>query len=94
MNDPKQKLTDIAVALRYEDDGAPRVTAKGKGVIAEQIMEIARDHDIPLYEEPELVQLLSRVELESEIPENLYVAVAEILAFVYQLRNEPPTHNS
>ncbi|MBT3347859.1 MAG: flagellar biosynthesis protein FlhB [Thiotrichales bacterium] len=84
----KSKL-DIAVALRYEEGvGAPKVTAKGKGIIAEQIMEIARENDIPLYEEPELVELLSAVELDQEIPETLYIAVAEIIAFVYRIADE------
>ncbi|HIJ22500.1 MAG: flagellar protein FhlB [Gammaproteobacteria bacterium] len=81
----KKETLDLAVALRYEGDGAPRVTATGKGLIAEQIIEIAKEHDVPLYEEPELVQLLSAVELNNEIPETLYIAVAEVIAFAYQL---------
>ncbi len=76
---------DLAVALRYDGEGAPRVTATGKGVIAEQILELAKEHDIPLHEDPELVKLLSAVELNSEIPETLYIAVAEVIAFAYQL---------
>ncbi len=81
----EENTLDLAVALQYDGTGAPKVTATGKGVIAEQIIELAKEHDIPLYEEPELVQLLSAVELGSEIPENLYIAVAEIIAFAYQL---------
>ena len=90
MNQPKTNPLNIAVALQYDGDNAPRVTAKGKGVIAEQILEIAEEHDIPLFEEPELVELLSAVELEAEIPEVLYLAVAEVIAFVYQLKGEIP----
>ncbi|MBT3196698.1 MAG: flagellar protein FhlB [Gammaproteobacteria bacterium] len=81
----KQETLDLAVALRYDGEGAPRVSATGKGLIAEQIIALAKEHDIPLYEEPELVQLLSAVELNEEIPETLYIAVAEIIAFAYQL---------
>ncbi len=83
--DQKSKALDLAVALQYDGSGAPKVTATGKGYIAEQIIELAKEHDVPLYEEPELVKLLSAVGLGSEIPENLYVAVAEIIAFAYQL---------
>ncbi len=81
----REKSLDLAVALQYDGTGAPKVTATGKGVIAEQIIALAKEHDVPLYEEPELVQLLSAVELGSEVPENLYIAVAEIIAFAYQL---------
>ncbi len=83
-NAPKNAV-NLAVALKYEGGGAPRVTATGKGVIAEQIIELAKEHDVPLYEEAELVQLLSAVELNAEIPETLYIAVAEVIAFAYQL---------
>ena len=89
MKTPPKHPINLAVALQYGDgDGAPRVTAKGKGIIAEQILELAKEHDIPLYEEPELVELLSTIELEEEIPETLYLAVAEVIAFVYQLKGE------
>lgn len=90
MSKAKTNPLNIAVALQYDGEDAPRVTAKGKGVIAEQILEIAEEHDIPLFEEPELVELLSTVELEAEIPEALYLAVAEVIAFVYQLKGEIP----
>lgn len=85
MKDQKPNPLDLAVALQYDGTGAPKVTATGKGVIADKIIALAKEHDIPLYEEPELVKLLSAVELGSEIPENLYIAVAEIIAFAYQL---------
>ncbi|MBT3308731.1 MAG: flagellar protein FhlB [Gammaproteobacteria bacterium] len=81
----KETPFDLAVALQYDGSGAPKVTATGKGLIADQIIALAKEHEIPLYEEPELVQLLSAVELGSEIPENLYIAVAEVIAFAYQL---------
>ncbi len=80
------------VALRYDGDSAPRVIAKGKGHIAEEIQDIAREHDIPLYEDPELVRLLSQLELGDEIPQSLYLAVAEIIAFAYHISGKSVVH--
>lgn len=74
-----------AVALHYDGEGAPRVTAKGRGDVAEQILKLAREHQIPLREDAELVQLLARVELGDEVPPELYVAVAQVIAFAYRL---------
>jgi len=76
-----------AVALKYdqEKDHAPKVTAKGRGEIAEKILEIAKAHNLPLYEDQNLVQILEALDLETEIPPELYRAVAEVLAFIYRL---------
>ena len=76
-----------AVALKYNEkkDGAPRVTASGRGDVAKKIIEIAKAHNVPLYEDKNLVQVLEALDLEVEIPPNLYRAVAEVLAFIYQL---------
>ena len=76
-----------AVALKYNEkkDGAPRVTASGRGDVAKKIIEIAKAHNVPLYEDKNLVQVLEALDLDVEIPPNLYRAVAEVLAFVYQL---------
>ena len=76
-----------AVALRYDKDkdAAPRVIAKGRGDIAKKIIEIADAHNLPLYEDKNLIQILEALELETEIPPELYRAVAEVLAFVYRL---------
>lgn len=79
----KQAPLTGAVALQYDGAGAPRVSAKGQGVVAEKILELGRRHDIPLYEDPDLLALLARVELGEEIPYALYVAVAEVIAFAY-----------
>ncbi len=76
-----------ACALTYDGSGVPRLTAKGEGDIAQQIIEIAEQHWIPLFENPLLVDLLSQLELQQEIPENLYKAVAHILSFAYSLEN-------
>lgn len=79
----------ISVALRYQQGSmrAPRLVAKGAGLIALRIREIAREHDVPIVEAPPLARSLHRfVELEEEIPVALYRAVAEVLAFIYRLR--------
>ncbi len=76
----------LAVALRWEGTGAPRVTAKGHGEVATRILELAQKHSVPLREEPALVEVLSHVDLGREIPTVLYQAVAEVIAFAYSLR--------
>jgi flagellar biosynthesis protein len=80
-----KKSIPVAVALQYDGTSAPKVTAKGKGVIAEQIMRVAQENNIPLHEEKQLVSVLSEIELGAEIPEALYIAIAEIIAFAYQI---------
>ncbi len=82
--------THYAVALKYEEDknGAPRVLAKGTGLIAAKIRELAAEHRIPTLEAPPLARALHQhVELGQEIPAELYTAVAEVLAWVFQLRS-------
>lgn len=75
------------MALRYdiEKDSAPRVTAKGAGQLAERIIQIARQYGIHTHEDPDLVAVLSKLDLNVQIPEQLFRAVAEVLAFVYRL---------
>ena len=81
-----------AVALRYNRDreNAPRIVAKGSGYLAERILEIARSHGITIYEDKELIELLSRIELYQVIPVELYQVIAEVLAFVYRLNKQAP----
>ncbi len=76
-----------AVALRYdpEQDPAPRLVAKGQGHIAEKIIQIAKEHGVHIHEDPDLVELLAALDLGQLIPEELYAALAEILAFIYRL---------
>ncbi len=76
-----------AAALQYdpETDHAPRLIAYGDGSIAEQIIQIAEENDIPLHQDNNLAQLFSNVKIGSEIPPEAYQAVAEILAFIYRL---------
>jgi flagellar biosynthesis protein len=74
-----------AVALRYTPDmEAPVVTAKGQGRIAEKIIQLAKANNVPLQEDPSLVEVLSKLDLDQQIPPDLYQLVAEILTFVYR----------
>ncbi len=79
-----------AVALKYEGSGAPQVAASGEGAIADEIIRIARESDVPLYENRELVKLLGTLELGEEIPEVLYRVIAEIISFAYILQGKTP----
>lgn len=76
---------DIAIALNYDGKSAPRVTAKGQGKIAEQILKTASEHNIPLQTDPKLAKILATIPLNNEIPQELYKAVAEVIAFAYIL---------
>lgn len=78
-----------AVALSYRDEGrAPVVVAKGYGVMAESIMRTAREHGLYVHASPELIRLLMQVQLDREIPPPLYVAVAEVLAWLWEIDQE------
>lgn len=88
LSDPKRS----AVALAYhETDSAPRVVAKGRGFIADEIIARAREHGIFVHESPELVGLLMQIDLDDRIPPQLYTAIAELLAWLYMLEtsNQP-----
>ena len=76
-----------AVALGYNrsKDNAPRVLASGAGEIANRIIDLAKEHDIRIKEDPDLIEILSKVEVDQEIPPNLYKAVAEIFSFLYKI---------
>lgn len=82
--------TPIAVALEYDGDNPPTVSAHGTGKIAEHIMKIANENGVPLQQDNELVEILAQLELGDEIPENLYRAVAEVIAFAYILSGKFP----
>lgn len=79
---------NLAVALHYSGRGAPRVVAKGGGLIADNIIAIARAHGVPLDEDAALAGALARVELGQEIPRELYMAVAQVLAFVWDINKK------
>jgi flagellar biosynthesis protein len=86
--------SDIAVALKYDGKNAPKVTATGEGATAQQILEIAEKHGIPLQTDPELARVLAQIPLGEEIPRELYIAVAEIIAFAYFLSGKTPKNSS
>lgn len=79
-----------AVALRYTPlkDQAPKVAAKGVGPVADKIIELAKEHGIPVKDDPDLVEILAKLDIEQEIPADVYLVVAELLAFVYSVNNK------
>ena len=93
MKDRKRRVTaqaDVAIALSYDGKNAPRVTAKGEQQLAEKIIEAAEQAGVPLYPDPELAMILSQIPLGEEIPDNLYKAIAEVIAFAYILAGKFP----
>lgn len=87
MSQPPKR--QVAVALRYDAPNAPKVVASGRGLVGERIIAAAREHGVPLSENAPLAEALSTLELETEIPEQLYVAVAEVLAFLLKTSASP-----
>ncbi|MAF32084.1 MAG: flagellar biosynthesis protein FlhB [Magnetococcales bacterium] len=83
----KNKKDKKVVALEYDKgkSAAPLVTAKGKGLVAERILEIAKEHDIPIHSDADLVEILDKIEIEQEIPLEVYAIVAEIFAYIYKV---------
>ena len=81
----KKKAKAVALKYETEKDSAPRVVAKGADIIAEKIIETAKAHNVPLYEDINLVQVLEALDIDTEIPPELYRAIAEVLAFIYRL---------
>ena len=90
MTSKKNKGPQKAVSLRYKagKDPAPKVTAKGQGLVAKRIIALAKEHHIPIKEDPDLLQVLSQVEVNQEVPASIYQMVAELLAFVYKVNKE------
>ncbi|SET83370.1 flagellar biosynthesis protein [Salinibacillus kushneri] len=84
-----------AVALSYHDKQAtaPKVTANGKGKMAEKILSQAKDHDVPIHEDESLVELLSALNINETIPEDLYQVVAEVFAFIYRVDRHEQEHH-
>ncbi|MGE8169402.1 EscU/YscU/HrcU family type III secretion system export apparatus switch protein [Pseudomonas putida] len=87
MNDKQPRQ---AIALSYDGQQAPTLSAKGDDALTEAILALAREHEVPIYENAELVRLLARLELGEQIPQALYLTIAEIIAFAWQLRGKVP----
>lgn len=83
MSDRKRKAASLA--YRPESDAAPRVTASGRGSVAERIVQVAREAGVPVHEDPALAEVLSKLDPGEEIPPETYRAVAEVLAFLYRV---------
>ena len=83
MNQDRNSKT--AVALNYDGTGAPTITATGRGLVGEEIIELAHKSNVPIVEDAKLAGLLATVPLGEEIPEELFRAVAEILVFILKL---------
>ena len=94
MNRPRDDR-ERAVALKYraKEDNAPRVVAKGQGNLARKIKEIARSSGIPVLQDNDLVELLAQIDIDREIPPELYAAVAEILSWIYRANKEIKKEN-
>lgn len=86
----KKKAPRQAIALNYDGQNAPVLSAKGDDELAEAILAIAREHEVPIYENAELVRLLARMELGDAIPEQLYRCIAEIIAFAWYIKGKCP----
>ncbi len=79
-----------AAALKYDGKTTPKLTAKGEGLVAEQIISLAEENDVHIHYDPLLLDVLGHLELDDEIPETLYLAVAKIIAFAYYLQGKHP----
>jgi flagellar biosynthesis protein len=86
MSDEEKK----AAALSYDGSNAPIISAAGSGDIAEQIIALAREHNIPLFENAELLKLLTDIGVGEEIPETLYLCIAQVIAFAYKIQGKFP----
>ena len=89
MTNGKQQRRAAALSYDRVRDRAPKVVAKGRGKMADRIVAAAREHGVPLVEDRNLVQMLEVLDLDTEIPPELYQAVAEVLAFIYKMNRRP-----
>ena len=85
MSNPRE-----AIALVYDGEQAPVLTAKGDGELADQIIQLALDYEVPIYENADLARMLTQLELGDQIPESLYRTIAEIIAFAWYLKGKRP----
>ena len=90
MSETYEQKPDMAVALLYDGQNAPRVTAKGRGELADRMLQLAEQHGIPLQGDPELAAILAQIPVGNEIPEALYRAIAEVISFAYLVSGKRP----
>lgn len=90
VDDQQPKANDQAIALTYRDDDLPRVVAKGKGAIAQKILAMAKAAEIPIHQDAALTSALGSLELNEAIPRELFLAVAQVLVFAYNLSGKSP----
>jgi flagellar biosynthesis protein len=88
----KKSLAPAAAALKYDGVNTPKLVAKGQGILAQEIIAKAREHDVHIHNDPLLLEVLSRLELGDEIPRSLYLAVAKIIAFAYFIQGKHPDY--
>jgi len=88
MTEKNKQKKAVALTYRPGKDGAPKVAASGRGKVAERIIETAREYGIPVKDDPDLVEVLSKLDVSEEIPPGVYVVVAELLAFAYSLNGK------
>lgn len=86
----QSRQNKAAIALEYDGENAPSVTATGQNDVAEQIIALALEHEVPLYENAELAKQLADIDLGKEIPEKLFLAIAHVIAFAYHLQGKLP----
>jgi len=89
-NKPYKVKSAISLQYQKEINSAPKITARGEGWVAEKIIEIAQERNIPIRKDKDLLNLLSEIDVGREVPESLYKVVAELLAWVYQLNKNYP----
>ncbi len=87
-SDAKPRKKAVALSYEAEQQSAPRVIAKGSGLLAERLIELAREHGVPIHQDADLTEILSRLDLNQEIPPETYLLVAEILAFIYRTNQD------
>ena len=88
MEEPPKRQKVVALKYDLEKQSAPRIIAKGQGLVATRILDTARDKGIPLYKDPELIEILSQLDVGLEIQPELYQAVAEVLIFIYKMNQK------
>ena len=88
MENEKKLLKAAALKYNIQEDNAPKMVAKGSGELARNIIKIAEENNIPIKKDEDLVELLTKLDVNQQIPNNMYKAVAQIFAFIYDLSKQ------